>query len=319
MGTPSYKSKQYLLVALKVLILVVAIIYLYQRVANIDEQTWKEFTKPFSNKNPYRYYPIPILLFLAFFNWFFEIIKWKLLVSHLKPISLIAATKQSLSALTTSLATPVRIGDYGAKAAYYTKQDRRQILLLNFFGSGSQMLVTTFFGIIGFILVIINYPLPISPKKIFILILVLLLGCILLYRFRNNKLIFKGLSIKSVLNYINTLSLRIKIGTLILSLIRYLIFSFLFYLLLVFFGATTSFIPKLIFIFSMYFFVSIIPSYFIFDLAIRGGVAVFLFSIYGIAEPIVLSAVLSMWLLNFALPAIIGSYYVITFRPQISE
>jgi hypothetical protein len=64
----------------------------------------------------------------------------------------------------------------------------------------------------------------------------------------------------------------------------------------------------------MYLFVSVIPTIFIFDLVVRGGVAVWLFSMVGVSELTILSTVLSMWLLNFVFPAIWGSFYVANYK-----
>jgi hypothetical protein len=66
----------------------------------------------------------------------------------------------------------------------------------------------------------------------------------------------------------------------------------------------------------MYLLVSIIPSFFIMDVVIRGGVAVWLFSFLGVSEIVVLSTVFFMWMLNTVSPALIGSYFVLTFKPK---
>ena len=66
----------------------------------------------------------------------------------------------------------------------------------------------------------------------------------------------------------------------------------------------------------MYLLASIIPSIFIFDVVIKGGIAVYLFSIIGIDELVTLSVVTLMWILNFVLPSILGSYYVLRFKFQ---
>ena len=60
------------------------------------------------------------------------------------------ALKQSIGALTVSLFTPNRIGDYGAKALYYNSSYRKRIVLLNFIGNVMQMTITVLFGSIGF-------------------------------------------------------------------------------------------------------------------------------------------------------------------------
>ncbi|MCK4562610.1 MAG: flippase-like domain-containing protein, partial [Flavobacteriaceae bacterium] len=93
-----------------------------------------------------------ILLIIVLFtlvNWVLEIIKWQTLVSAFKSINIFEASKQSLSSLTASLLTPNRIGEYGAKAIYYSKLERPKILVLNFLGNTGQMVTTIFFGMIG--------------------------------------------------------------------------------------------------------------------------------------------------------------------------
>jgi hypothetical protein len=52
---------------------------------------------------------------------------------------------------------------------------------------------------------------------------------------------------------------------------------------------------------------------------IRGSVAVYLFSFVDVNELTILAVVTIMWLLNFVLPSIFGSYYVLNFRWYNSE
>ena len=67
-------------------------------------------------------------------NWFFEIFKWKVLASHCERISLKESTKQVLKAHITSLITPAKIGEYGAKALFFKASYRKKILFLNVIG-----------------------------------------------------------------------------------------------------------------------------------------------------------------------------------------
>jgi hypothetical protein len=67
---------------------------------------------------------------------------------------------------------------------------------------------------------------------------------------------------------------------------------------------------------SIYLIASIIPMLSLFDFVLKGTVAVFIFSFYNIQPIIILSITSIMWILNFVLPAIIGSYFVLTFKPN---
>ena len=91
------------------------------------------------------------MLFLTIINHFIEIGKWKILTNNVNKNSWLEATKQSLASLTLSLITPNRIGEYGAKALYYTNDKRKQILLLNFAGNFYQLVITIVLGAIGLV------------------------------------------------------------------------------------------------------------------------------------------------------------------------
>jgi hypothetical protein len=65
---------------------------------------------------------------------------------------------------------------------------------------------------------------------------------------------------------------------------------------------------------SMYLITSIMPSIFIFDVLIKGSVAVYLFAFIGVSEITILTIITTMWLLNFVLPSVVGSYYVLSFK-----
>jgi hypothetical protein len=64
----------------------------------------------------------------------------------------------------------------------------------------------------------------------------------------------------------------------------------------------------------MYIIASIIPTVFILDLVIKGTVAVWLFSYANANEFLILAITSIMWCLNFAIPAVIGSYFVMNFK-----
>ncbi len=316
MVTLPHKSKQYLLPALKVFILTVTFVYIYIKLSSRDGVDLATLIETVQRKGRPAIGNLIFFIGLTIANWTFEILKWRAVTSVVSPISINTAIKQSLSALTVSLATPNRIGEYGAKAYFFEPSKRKQILLLNFFSNLAQMSVTAVFGIVGIVYLILNNSISISPLKLTILALVLITLVILGYRFKEKELILKGLSIAKVFQYIHNLAVSIKIQVILFSVLRYVIFSFLFYQLLLFFGADITFESVIFIIASMYLLVSVIPTVFIFDVVIRGGVAVWLFSLIDIPEIIVLFTVLAMWLLNFLLPAILGSFYIISHKSK---
>ena len=314
----SYKSKKYLLVALKIFILVIAFGYIYVKITQNETINFSVYLKNVFKENAL--FSIIIFFLLTAANWFFEIVKWKTMVSETQEISFSTSLKQSLTSLTISLTTPNRIGEYGAKALFFEKKKRKQILLLNFFNNSFQMLVTIVFGIIGLGIVFDNYDLnklnTISKNQLLIGILLFILLIGIGFYFRKKQLLFKGLSLSNIYLKLKQISSQTKLKILLFSIIRYLIFSFLFYKLLRFFGVEISINQALPLVFSMYFLSSIVPTIFIFDVVVKGGVAVWLFSMAGVVDVAVLSTVFSMWLLNFVIPSLFGAYFLMTYKPS---
>ena len=129
----------------------------------------------------------------------------------------------------------------------------------------------------------------------------------------------KGFSLKKIRLFITEISINIKIKTIVFSVIRYLIFSFQFYFLLQLFNVNLDYFTAMMVITSMYLLSSIIPSIFIFDVVIKGSVAVYLFSIIGVNDLTVLCVVTLMWVFNFVVPSVFGSYYVLNFNFPLTE
>ncbi|MEP3838125.1 MAG: lysylphosphatidylglycerol synthase domain-containing protein [Algibacter sp.] len=299
---------------IKISIVVGAFYFIYNKLTNNTELSFSEFIA-FSTKNEvFAKKNIIFLLLLSLFNWFFEILKWKTLVSFIKKTSFKTALKQSLGSLTASLLTPNRIGEYGAKAMYYSVHLRKRVVLVNLFSNMLQMCATTLFGAIGFSLFILNYNPDINYVKLSKFILIVLSSLILLgFVISKSRFIIKDFSVKKIRQFILEFPKNKLVLGLLFSILRYAIFSFQFYFLLHIFKIEFSYAHAMIIISSMYFIASSIPSIFIFDVVVKGSIAVYLFSFAGVNELIILSSITIMWLLNFVVPSLFGSYYVISF------
>ncbi len=314
----SHKSKKYLLVALKVFILVITFGYIYVKITQNETINFSVYLKNIFKENAL--FSILIFCLLAATNWLFEIVKWKTMISETQEISFLTSLKQSLTSLTISLTTPNRIGEYGAKALFFKKEKRKQILLLNFFHNSFQMIVTLVFGMVGLGIVFENYELKklntFSENQLLIgsTLFIILIG--IGFYFRKKQLLFKGLSLSNIYIKLKQISFQTKFKVLLFSITRYLIFCFLFFKLLQFFDVEISINQALPLVFSMYFLSSIVPTIFIFDVVVKGGVAVGLFSMAGVSEVAVLSAVFSMWLLNFVIPSVFGAYFLMSYKPS---
>ena len=311
----SYKSKQFFFVLIKISLVVVAIYFIYQKLTKNSTLEFSYFIQILSKNGVFSLHTVVFLLFLSSFNWFFEILKWQQLVSSLQKISFTKSIEQCLGSLTVSLLTPNRIGEYGAKALYYTSRLRKRVLFINLISNLLQMLVTVVFGIIGILLLSQSQNLHINGLKfINILLIGISSSALIIFIIRKTNIRIRGLSLEKIKLFIIEFSKKnLALGA-VFSFFRYLIFSFQFYYLLLLFGVEISYLEAMQLITSMYFLASIIPSIFLFDVVIKGSVALYVFSLIGINDLIILSIVTCMWILNFVLPSIIGGFYVLHFK-----
>jgi len=317
-----YKTKQFFFVLIKLAIVVGTAYFIYQKLMTNGELDFHVFIDFISKNDIFSPKNIIFLLLLTVFNWFFEILKWKELAGYLKKISFLEASKQSLGALTASLFTPNRIGEYGAKAIYFSQRFRKRIMLLNLLGNISQMSMTVIFGVIGLFYFINTYDVTISYYRLSRFgLVILVVGVLFTFGISQNKFKIKGFSIERILEYLKQIPINKKAQILFYSCIRYAIFSFQFFFLLSLFNSELSYLDAIIGITSMYLLSSVVPSLFLFDVVIKGGVSVYVFGLMGINELLVLCVVTTMWILNFVLPSIFGGYHVLNFNylPEETE
>lgn len=313
-----YKTKQFFIALLKLGVVLGVFYFIYHKLGNNNSFDFTEFTLFLSQKSFFSLHNLLILVVLSSFNWWFEIYKWQSLASTIEPISIKTSAVQTFGSLTVSLLTPNRIGEYGAKAIYFTPSIRKRIMGLNLIGNLSQMCITTILGTIGICFFVILYDLPLLTKSLkWPLLLVILVGCIIGVFWGLKKLATTKQS--KTLQFLRELPKLVFLKTLGLSFLRYASFSFQWYVLLYLFGISLSFDEVMAVVSSIYLLASVIPSFAIFDVVIKGGAAVYLFGLLGVPEIHIITITTIMWLLNLAIPAIIGSYFVLIFKQPKTE
>ena len=168
----SYKTKQFFSLIIKLSIVIGCGYFIYLKLIENKQLKFTVFYQNLIENNVFTLKNGIILLVFTFFNWFFEISKWHSLISSISNCSFKKATIQSLASLTTSLITPNRIGEYGAKALYFEKNKRTKILGLNLVGNFYQMLMTLIFGVIGFSYFVFKHKIKIDTQQIIIVLLI---------------------------------------------------------------------------------------------------------------------------------------------------
>ena len=304
-----HKTKQFLVLLIKLLIVGGAFYFIYNQLMHNDKLDWAQFLVLF-NKNQ-SVIGISFILVLSVLNRYFEILKWQNLASVLKPISAGEATKQVLAAQTAGIFTPNGIGEYAGKALFFDKSETKKVIFLNLICNEIQMIVTVVIGIVGLLYFNAQFHV-ISTRTVIILFAILTLAFIVLFSIKKIKI--KGYSIEKLIHKINEIPTRIHKKNIFLSICRYLVFSHQYYFLFLVFDVDLPYLIVMSAITSVYFIASSIPTFQFLDFAVKGSVAVYFFGILGVNEWIVIFISTLMWFLNVVLPAIIGSYYVLNFK-----
>ncbi|MCL9804924.1 hypothetical protein NAT51_05300 [Flavobacterium amniphilum] len=311
MITVNDKTKQFLILLLKLLIVGGAFYFIYDRLATDTQLSWSQFKTLLISKASVG--NVCFILLLSFLNRYLEILKWQNLVTVIGSISFGEASRQVLGALPLALFTPNGIGEYAGKALFFEKEKTKKVIFLNLICNGIQMILTVIFGVFGLLYFNACFNI-ITPERVIIIFGVFLL--VFLSVFFLKKINIKGYSIEKLIHKINAIPKSIHKKNIALAIARYLVFSHQYYFLLLLLGVESTYALLMATITSVYFLASSLPSFQFLDFAVKGSVAVFFFGLSGISEWIVIFISTLMWFLNNVLPVAIGSYYVFTFKSK---
>jgi hypothetical protein len=254
-------------------------------------------------------------------NWFIESLKWKLLIDRIQLINYTKSFKAVIAGITVGIATPNRIGEIGGRILFIDKEKRNYGIIATWIGSFSQFITTITIGIIGVILILFFYPNLINSSELInkltlTLLLVFLISIIWLF-FNINKLkplLLKIPFLKAKINQLHSLSdtpNSILLKLLFLSLVRFSIFSFQYFLLLLFFNVEISIFNSFISVSLVYLFTTLVPTTTLAELGVRSSLAIFFIGFFSQNIPGIVLSSFTLWIINLAIPAIIGSVFLI--------
>lgn len=314
MRITSHKANQFFSLVLKILVVVAAVSFIWYKVTNDEQMDFARFVDILDQNRIFSFTNLLILVIFTILNWYFEILKWQNLSSHVRDNSFKASSRESLASFTAAIFTPSRIGEYGAKCLYYTRSAWKKIIFLNFLGNMAQLFATYFFGIAGLLFLITSLDLPLPFFNALLVISLLLAPFILYVAMKKFRIRLKGFSVQRLEESFYKVSEEIRWKTILYACIRFLVFTHQFYFLLVQFKVDVSYPLLISAVFSTYILASIIPTMIIFDAFIKGGFAVWIFGFLQVPQIIVLTIVLTVWILNFGLPGLAGSFYVLKYK-----
>ncbi|CAM3688570.1 lysylphosphatidylglycerol synthase domain-containing protein [Pontibacter korlensis] len=307
----------------KALVVGLTLFLLYQAVFTAPDTllSWGEILRQ-ATQSELRYLLL-IAAILIPVNWGFEARKWQLLGQKLEKISFLRAYRAVMVGLTLGFITPNRLGDYAGRVLELKSQQRLEAIGAIFIGRFCQLVATVLAGSGGLLYFILIFGWPVYPAVSLSLFVLLLGVCVamllLLYNARAMVAVVAAIPLlRSFVPYVSIMSTytsREVTKLLWLSLGRYTVFLVQFVLLLILFNIELNPLQYLSGVSGTFFLKSVVPSVSLLsDLGVRELSAMYLFSLLGQARLQVLSASLSLWLLNIAVPSAIGLFFVLRLR-----
>ncbi|WP_168208701.1 lysylphosphatidylglycerol synthase domain-containing protein [Chitinophaga sp. XS-30] len=262
-----------------------------------------------------------LVVVLMFVNWGLEAKKWQMLVAPLEAVPFARAFGAILSGVTLSVNTPNRIGEYGGRILYLENRNKLKAIAATIVGSYSQLIITIVFGLCGLIYYINNFQLikadnyfaPNFWEKLLlgILIVICVFIVILYFRLQIIVAVFEKVPLLRKLKVFIQIIARYSPGQLrkllLLSTLRYMVFTAQYLILLYALGVTFVWWQGFFMINMIYLIMAIVPTIAIAELGLRGQVSIYFLGLLSANTAGIVAGTVAIWLINLVLPAAIGS------------
>ena len=259
--------------------------------------------------NPYLLISAVCLMFL---NWGLEFLKWRVVVNSLNfPISNQALAKSFFSGIATSIATPNRFGNFIGRVMYMPKSHRIKLVFGTLYANFSQFLSTIYIGIVA---LFYCFNSVYSNIWIFIsIILFLFVGTLIYFVFpylpiEKMKLFNKR---KQIIGFLRRVIRKISLKVFLMSLIRYIIFLLQYVFLLLAFDDLEFSLELLMAISLVFMFSTLLPNFLISKIFVRESLSLVFLGSLVLNPANILASSISLWLLNLALPGLLGLFFVL--------
>ena len=305
---------------IKLSIVCLALWFLYQKV--FSNESYSEVKTQFlSILYEGSYIELVLVFFLMFVNWSIAAIKWHFLVSKLEKVSFWVALKAVFLGITVSIFTPNRVGEFGGRVFCLQQADRLKAILVTIFGNITQLVTTIIFGVLAFLFFSSLYTHLLFTKSDYgnyiLLVLSVVLLTVLMYLLYNVSQLSSLFSrwkfldkYKSYAPVFSLFSSKDISKVLFLSILRYSVYSFQFYLLIKFANIEINLLQSLTMSALTFLSMSIIPTIALTELGVRGSVAIYFFGFLSSNAIGIMTASFALWIINLLVPAIIGVFFV---------
>lgn len=249
-------------------------------------------------------------------NWFIESEKWRLLLKPTEKVRLLQAFGGVLAGLSIAIFTPNRTGEYAGRIWILRQRNRLAGISVTIAGSIAQSGVTFIIGIIaGWLWLTENADAVFTtPTQLGLAIFAVAAGFITYISLPKIALKINQLKTPKVITKINdgikNLNRKLLLKALFVSGLRYAIFMTQFILLLFYFKTGISVYEAFLSIGMLYAAMLVIPTITIAEPGVRGSLSLLIFGVFSTNEAGILAASLTLWIINLAIPALIGALYL---------
>jgi hypothetical protein len=254
---------------------------------------------------------------LMLINWMLEASKWRLLITKNESLSFWSSLKAVLSGVALSIITPNQIGDFAGRVLHLKKFDKIKGSLVTVIGHTAQVIMTIAFGGYGFIWFFhaqgkVHTDLVCWLNSIFFLLIISsIIGFLNLHIISK---ITQSLKFKPYLDVFGLYNRNELLQVLVFSFLRYIVFVVQYVLLLNFYNVEITLEQSISCIVAMLLAQSVVPSFLLVEIGMRGASALFFFTFYTQNVTGVLLSVYSLWIINLMFPALIGIMAIVNLR-----
>jgi hypothetical protein len=259
-----------------------------------------------------------LLVLLAPINWGLEALKWQLLIRRIEPVSFADAYRAVLAGMTLSFALPAQLGDVAGRVLSLRSAGRGAAVGASMVAGGMQTYVTLVLGAVALAWHLHHVPDRQTSAGWWLLVTATSLsglGVVLgLMRQRALRRLARWHRMHRFAPYWTVAGeyTDAEIGQgLAVATVRYGIFACQFYVALRLVGIQAPANELLAGIGLIYLLKNMIPPINILsDLGVREAAALWVFAPLGLLAPVLLTATLTLWLVNILTPVLIGLIWV---------
>jgi Lysylphosphatidylglycerol synthase TM region len=301
----NYGVNTYVLWLLKLLLFVLLAWFVVNRlfVENNASQQWHLFCANFAAG---RFYVFLMAAILMPVNWLLETAKWRILLNSHMPFKTLL--KSVIAGITLGFITPGRAGEFVGRVVFLDAYSKTRGFYLSSMGGFAQTAASLIIGV-PFVYIWSGTPQwGLAATGVGVIYLLAFFRFDLLNRLMASIPLLRRYGL--IMGPGNLPNIRAQLLTLFISLIRFATYTLQYVLLLDFFGvqneywklATYSIVYLLAQTFS--------PLMPLLDMGYRSGSALLIFKPLTADNLAVLSAVMTVWLINLVIPALAGYWFI---------